>query len=274
MPIMNNAAYLMESEAESIRMEMKTRLADIEKQARWAGVRPGMRIADMGCGPGKTTRILYDMAQPGGQVAGIDFSGKRISRARKKHSGDGLSFYCRDIQSDLTLLGKFDLIWVRFVLEYYRSTAFDIVRRLSDLLNPGGILCLIDLDQNCMNHYDAPPRLATTIRGLMNHLSENRDFDPEAGRKLYSYLYDMNFEDIDVHIEPHHLIYGEIGDIDYFNWEMKIVVAGKDSGYDFSEYPGGFEEFRAEFTKFFRNPRRFTYTPLICCKGTKSHGIW
>lgn len=266
---MPNTLYLMESDEETLRMEVKTKAAAIEKQARWAGILPGMRVADVGCGPGKTTAILHDMVQPGGQTVGIDFSEARIAHAEETYMEKGMSFYCRDIQDDLTDLGEFDLIWVRFVLEYYRTKSFDIVKRLAGLLRPEGILCLIDLDQNCMNHFDAPTRLTATLHGLMRYLSKYHDFDPHAGRKLYSYLYDLNFKNIDVHLEPHHLFFGKVSEADYFNWKKKVIVAGKGSGYDFREYGGCFDRFYREFDAFFRDPRRFTYTPVICSRGRK-----
>lgn len=266
---MANIAYFMENDAESIRMEVKTKNNVVEKQATWAGILPGMRVADIGCGPGKTTDILHKMVQPGGQAVGVDFSKDRINHAKSRYRDKGISFYCMDINDELTMLGKFDLIWVRFILEYQRSRSFEIVNRLSDLLHPGGILCLIDLDQNCLNHYEAPPRLSDALTGLVSHLSKFHDFDPQAGRKLYSYLYDLNFHNIDVRLEPHHLIFGIINDIDYFNWKKKVIVAGKNSGYPFNEYKGDFETFYREFDAFFRDPRRFTYTPIICCRGRK-----
>jgi hypothetical protein len=37
----------------------------------------------------------------------------------------------------------------------------------------------------------------------------------------------------------------------------------------FDEYPGGTEAFIHDFNKFLIDPRRFTYTPLIMCKGKK-----
>jgi hypothetical protein len=39
------------------------------------------------------------------------------------------------------------------------------------------------------------------------------------------------------------------------------------SGYQFKEYKGGYEEFVEEFMRFFSDPRRFSYTPLISIKG-------
>ena len=47
-----------------------------------------------------------------------------------------------------------------------------------------------------------------------------------CGRKLYSFLYDLGFEQIRVNIVPHHLIYGEIRDLDFFNWIKKIGSLG------------------------------------------------
>jgi hypothetical protein len=42
-----------------------------------------------------------------------------------------------------------------------------------------------------------------------------------VGRKLYTYLYDMGFKDIQAHMMPHHLIYGELISSDDFNWIKK-----------------------------------------------------
>lgn len=266
---MKQAEYLMESQNEALRIETKTQRAVVERHARWAGLLPGMRVADIGCGPGMTTHILHQMVQPDGKAVGVDFSGTRIAHANDRYKEDGLSFHCMDVHDDLSILGTFDMVWVRFLLEYQRSGSFGIVRRLAKLLRPGGILCLIDLDQNCLNHYDIPARLARTLQGLMVHLSRYNDFDPQAGRKLYSYLYDLGFDNIDVHMEPHHLIFGDIRDVDYSNWEAKVVTAGRNSSYPFDEYEGGFEAFYEEFKSFFTNPRRFTYTPVICCRGRK-----
>jgi hypothetical protein len=48
-----------------------------------------------------------------------------------------------------------------------------------------------------------------------------------------------------------------------------VDVAVQNSGYEFPGYAGEYQEFREEFKQFFENPRRFTYTPLIACRGIK-----
>ena len=266
---MSENRYLMEHDDEALRLDLKTDRAAVNRQALWAGLKPGMRVADLGCGSGKTTSYLFDLVKPTGSVVGVDASESRVQHARMRYGGDGIEFACRDIRLLLTDLGGFDFIWVRFLLEYHRSHAADIVRNLTSLLNPAGILCLIDLDYNCLSHYGLSPRLEHTINGLMALMERDFDFDPYMGRKLYSLLYDRGFETIAVDLAPHHLIYGELNDVDDYNWTRKIEVAAKRSAYSFTEYPGGYDEFFNEFKTFFSDPRRFTYTPLIMCRGTR-----
>lgn len=259
----------MENDQEAIRLEIKTDLKTLERQAVWAGLKPGMEVIDIGCGSGKPTQYLNQLVQPKGRTVGVDSSRERISYARK-HFGDGnVEYFCKDIREPLDDLGTFDFVWIRFVLEYFRSSSFDIVKNVSSILKPGGILCLIDLDHNCLSHYGQSPKLDRTFRGIMETLEKNADFDPFMGRKLYSYLFDLGFEEIDVDLSSHHLIYGSLQEKDAFNWMKKADVAARNSGYMFEEYLGGFEEFFEDFKKFFFHPRRFTYTPIISCRGRK-----
>ena len=266
---MHQTPYIMEHEGEAFRLDLKTDGMSVNRQALWAGLQTGMRVADVGCGSGKTTQYLHQLIQPNGSVLGVDSSATRIRHAVEHVKGTGIDFVCKDLYEPLSDLGKFDFIWVRFVLEYNRSRSSEMVENLALALKPGGILCLVDLDYNCLSHFGLSPRLEKTINGIMETLEQDFDFDPYAGRKLYSYLYDIGFHDIEVDMTPHHLIYGKLNDIDAYNWTKKVEVAAKTSGYEFDEYPGGYEEFYKEFKKFFADPRRFTYTPIISCRGRK-----
>lgn len=266
---MASGHYVMEHADEALRLDVKTDMASVTRQARWAGIRPGMRVADIGCGSGKTTSFLHALVQPEGEAVGVDASEARIHHAEERYREERIRFVRKDFYQPLLELGRFDFIWVRFVLEYHRSHSRAIVGNLAEILKPGGILCLIDLDHNCLNHFGMSLRLERAINGIMRKLEEGQDFDPYAGRKLYSYLYDLGMEDIAVDMSAHHLIYGQLHEIDAYNWTMKVEVAAKNSGYLFQEYPGGFEEFQQEFRSFFSDPRRFTYTPLIVCRGCK-----
>ena len=267
--------YIMDNKDEILRLDLKTDPKVLEKQVLWAGLKPGMTVADMGCGPGKTTWHLNRLVQPAGSVArgdyvtGVDISEERIDHAAEHYPGEGIRYVQGDVRQSLAHLGTFDFIFMRFVLEFYRSDAAKIVRNLSSLLKPGGILCLVDLDHNCLSHYGISPALDRAISGVMASLEETTSFDPYAGRKLYSHLYDLALKDIRVDVAPHHLIYGDISESEAFNWGKKLEIAAKNSGYGFKEFDDGFQGFKRASREFFNNPRRFTYTPVICCRGRR-----
>jgi len=266
---MTDKKYLMENADEIRRLEMKTGFSALKNQAVWAGLKPGMRVLDIGCGSGKTTRFLKTLSGEKGSVLGLDRSGERIEYAQKKYRNTGIQFVCKDVYNDLGDLGYFDFIWARFFLEYHKAKSADLVETFSRLLLPGGIMCLIDLDHNSLNHYGLPSRLFRAVNGCVRSLEERADFDPYIGRKLYSFLYDLHYRDINVHVGAHHLLFGEIHDTVEFNLITKVTVAGRDSGYSFEEYPGGYDEFYHECRKYLADPRRFTYSPLISCRGVK-----
>ena len=259
--------YFPEGDKETERLEVKTDKQAVIDQALWAGLKAGMRILDVGCGPGITTTSLAEGAQPGSKAIGIDGSAERVEYAKNKYGSDFVEFEHRDFFSDLSDLGEFDFIWVRFVLEFYLKEGVQLVKHLTKSLKKGGILCLADLDHNCLNHHSLSERLEKTIQKIVECQMKNNNFDPYAGRKLHHYLYEAGMVDIKLDMRPHHLIYGELSELDRWHWWQKIELAGKRSGWTFDDYAGGYEEFVEEFKAFFTNPKRFTYTPIIISRG-------
>jgi SAM-dependent methyltransferase len=263
-------SYLMENFEEAVRLDVKTDPEAVRKQAQWCGLEPGLRVLDAGCGPGRVTSILHEMILPGGSILGVDYSEERIQYAKKNYSRDaGVDFQVHDLRDPLEDAGLFDIIWVRFVLEYNLLESNEIVNNLTACLKPGGHLCLLDLDHNCLNHYPLPEKMEKILIKLMARLEEEYNFDPYSGRKMYAWLYDLGYQDIRIHLMAHHLLYGKIRDEDLFNWIKKVEVTSSKTEELFDDYPNGHDAFFSDFKKFFMHPRRFTYTPLILCRGTK-----
>lgn len=121
-----------------------------------------------------------------------------------------------------------------------------------------------------MNHYSISPRLEHTIAKLMELLQQKANFDPFVGRKLYTYLYDLGFEEIDVDLSAHNLTFGTMKSKDAFNWEIKMKVISQRLPEALSEYEGGLKQFEKDFQTYLDDPRRFSYTPIISCRGRKS----
>jgi len=266
--------YFMESEEEAVRLDIKTDPAAVRDQALWCGVVPGIRVLDAGCGAGITTSILGQMVHPGGSVLGLDYSRERIEYAAA-HYGEGgnIAFELHDLRKPLDSHGSFDLIWIRFVLEYHRVGATDIVSNLIKALKPGGCLCLLDLDFNCLIHYELPPVTMKMLDEIMKAVDERFNFDTFIGRKLYSFLYDAGMQNISVELRAHNLFYGDMSQSSKFNLTKKIETAGwAVDDLISSSYPGGYQGLYNDFIKYLNDPRRFSYTPLIMCRGYKPAG--
>ncbi len=79
------------------------------------------------------------------------------------------------------------------------------------------------LDFNGRRYFGLPERLDRATAGLMKRLEKNCNFDPFVGVKLYSFLYDLGFKDIDVNLSPHNLIFGKLKENQKFNWVKKRI---------------------------------------------------
>lgn len=262
--------YLMENREEIIRLEQNLVPEELKAQAEWCGLKPGMKVLEIGCGPGKSTSILWETIQPGGEIIGVSYLKNMIEHAKRTYGNrKGINFYLHDFTSPFSDIGEFDLIWVRFVLEYHKNESINILNNLKNLLKPGGLMCLLDLDHNCLNYYPISREMEKLIENIMESLQKKFNFDPYAGRKLYTYLWELGFKDIEVNIRPYHLIYGKIQEHELFNWMKKAEVLSERVPEIFNQYPGGNKGFLKDFKEFLLSKKRFIYTPIIMCKGKK-----
>jgi len=126
----------------------KRELARLEKQASFyadftrtvllkAGLGPGMRVLDVGCGVGDMAMEAARLVGPAGEVVGIDRSDAALDAARARAADAGLSqarFERMDLH-ELPRLGDFDAIIGRFILLHVR-TPYEIFRTLTARLKP------------------------------------------------------------------------------------------------------------------------------------------
>lgn len=266
---MMDQPYFPESKDELNRLENKTDISAVIDQARWAGLCTGMQVLDVGCGPGITTYALAEAVGADGRVVGIDRSGERIAHARSRYGAQNVEFVQCNFFDDHSALGQFDFVWMRFIHEYFLKEALQLTKHIAQSVKAGGILCLIDLDRNCLNHYGLSPRLERTIEKIAECQMKNNNFDPFAGIKLQGHLLDVGFAEIQSEVRMHHLIYGKLSEKDRWNFWQKLELAARRSGWTFEDYEDGFAGFEREFKDYFEKERRFCYTPLIITRGVK-----
>ena len=105
-----------------------------------AGVRPGERIVDIGCGCGATTIELGRLVGPAGRVLGLDISAPMLARAIDRlPPGLPVGFVQADAMTHPFARGGFDLLFSRFGVMFFAEPARAFTN-LRSALRPGGRL--------------------------------------------------------------------------------------------------------------------------------------
>jgi len=109
----------------------------VEHHAR---VRPGLRVLDIGCGPGRVLDVLPDV-----DYLGLDVSEEYIAAARNRY-GDRAAFRCTDAASaDLAGEAPFDVVLMMGVLHHLDDGAAGrVVALAADALDRSGRLVTLD----------------------------------------------------------------------------------------------------------------------------------
>ena len=77
-----------------------------ERLMRGAGIRPGMRVLDLGCGAGDVSFLAAELVGASGSVVGIDRSPEAIAVARTRALAAGL----RNVRFEEAAVGTFSAI--------------------------------------------------------------------------------------------------------------------------------------------------------------------
>ena len=118
-----------------------------ERIFRRAGLGPGMRVLDLGCGAGDVSFLAAELVGPTGSVVGIDRDPGVLAVARQRAEEMGLatvSFEERSIE-DFHASEPFDAVVGRFVL-FYQPDPATTLGHVRGLLRAGGIVAVIEPD--------------------------------------------------------------------------------------------------------------------------------
>ncbi len=152
------------TEAERGRYRMMAAMALQDEVDLWtqAGIVPGARVADVGCGPGAILVELGRIVGPGGVAIGVEPGRPAREAAREELDAAGLQHVeVREGNGEETGLdpSSWDTVMVRHVLTHTGAAADRIVAHLATLLAPGGHLYLVDVDLDAIRCSPPDPRM-------------------------------------------------------------------------------------------------------------------
>jgi len=106
-----------------------------------AGLAPGMRVLDVGCGAGDVSFLAASIVGGGGSVVGVDQNPDVIALARQRVSDAGLKNVSFEIADFTTLpyAGEFDAVIGRLVILYLGDPVAG-VNAFRGYLKPGGLV--------------------------------------------------------------------------------------------------------------------------------------
>ncbi len=160
-------------------------------------LQPGLRVLDLGCGPGTITVELAHAVAPG-EVVGVDIDATVLDRARA--NADGLA-HLTFVEADATSLGfsddTFDLSHAHQVLQHLGEPVAAL-RELARVTRPGGTIAVRDADYAAFAWYPEVPGL-DRWRGLYRSVARANGGEPDAGRHLLSWAHAAGLERVELH---------------------------------------------------------------------------
>ena len=168
------------------------------EQGIWSrsGLKNGMDVLDMGCGPGNISAELARF-NSAGTVTGMDSSRLLIETAlayKEKHSMGNLAFCVDDIYEPRHLKKGFDFIYCRFVMQHLQNPE-KAMANIWQLLKPSGIVCILEIDDQWFSLDPEPER----FRGFIHKSAEYQASwggERYVGHKLGHYLDRAGFTSI------------------------------------------------------------------------------
>jgi len=157
---------------------------------------PGMRLLDVGCGPGTITADLAARVAPG-TVTALEASPDALELARAEAAARGRA-NIEFVVGDAHELGfpddAFDVVHAHQVLQHLADPV-RALRELRRVCRPGGVVAVRDADYGGFIWYPELPGLAEWAE-LNARVVRGNGGEPDAGRRLLSWARAAGFPEI------------------------------------------------------------------------------
>jgi ubiquinone/menaquinone biosynthesis C-methylase UbiE len=157
-----------------------------EHALRLAGLRSGMRVLDMGCGPGDVSFIAARLVGPTGTVLGVDASADVIEVARTRAAEQGVTTvrFAATVIADVSLDEPVDAVIGRMIL-IHLPDPIAALRHLGAMVRPGGLVAFCEPDISAARIVPDLP-LWWAVKDAVDKAFEGAGSDPTFGAKLHT----------------------------------------------------------------------------------------
>lgn len=159
-------------------------------------LRPGLRLLDVGCGPGTITADLAALVAPG-RVVAIDRSAEVLAEVRRladERGLDNLELAVGDVNALEFDDGSFDVVHAHQVLQHLGDPVAAL-REMRRVTKAGGLVAARDADYAAMTWYPDIPALEDWLL-IYRRTARRNGGEPDAGRRLLHWARRAGFDSI------------------------------------------------------------------------------
>ncbi|MBZ5689347.1 MAG: class I SAM-dependent methyltransferase [Acidobacteriia bacterium] len=155
-----------------------------------AGIKPGMRVLDVGSGSGDVSFLTAELVGEGGHVLGVDRSAEAVQRARVRairRNHANVAFAVGD-PAAMRFDQPFDAIVGRFVLMYQDDPVWSL-RRITKHLRANGVVAFQEVDTTACRSRPSVSVFDDAARWLQEAL-RGSGARPDLGLEMHSLFLD------------------------------------------------------------------------------------
>lgn len=155
-----------------------------------AGIRPDMRVLDVGSGAGDVALLAAALVGPCGAVVGIDNNPTVLAMARGRAKGRANITFIEGDLNEPPVDGPFDAVVGRLVLVHQPDPAATL-RALARLVRPGGVIAFQEFNFTAESLVQSPPTpLWQQVWGWMRETMRRAGIDDQIGYHLHRHYRD------------------------------------------------------------------------------------
>jgi ubiquinone/menaquinone biosynthesis C-methylase UbiE/RimJ/RimL family protein N-acetyltransferase len=161
-------------------------------------LRQGMRLLDVGCGPGTITMDLAERLAPQGHVTALEVTDEALGLARAeadRRGAENVDFVTGNVQALDLPDAAYDVVHAHQVLQHVADPV-GALRQMRRVCRSGGLVAARDSDYPAFTWHPDVPELDRWLEVYLS-VARSNHAEPAAGRRLLSWARAAGFTDVE-----------------------------------------------------------------------------